>query len=344
MTLSRHLRAPRQLAALLLAALIAATLLAAALMPALAWSAAPAAPGASAFPVATSAGPYVNPSPAEIRALLYDAAVAHDIPPKILYAIAWQESTWRQFNASGDPLIGHDGKGVGIMQVTSVPLGTDVTRLRTDIAYNIDVGAGILDEKWGYAPTVFSVIGGGDRRCYEDWFFAVWAYNGLTPGNPYPYLVWGHVADGRGRWTGLAVTPVPAKRLVDGMPPKGVTVPTPQPEHWWSATRLPKPSLSTPRAQKRVGAGVRFSVSGTLSPQHAAGAHSVVLQASRWNGSSWSLKRTLLTTNRDAGDATRWAVTFALGTPGRWKLAAAALPDADHAAATSRPAVVTVVR
>ncbi len=306
------------------AALLAVALLAAAAAPA-------------------EAGAYVNPSSAEIRALLYDAAVAHDIPPKILYAIAWQESTWRQFDANGDPLIGGDG-GVGIMQVTSVPLGTDVTRLRTDIAYNIDVGAGILDEKWGYAPSVFSVIGGGDRRCYEDWFFAVWAYNGLTPGNPYPYLVWGHVADGRGRWTGLAVTPVSAKRLVDGLPPKGVTVPTPQPEHWWSATPLPKPSLSAPRAQKRVGAGVRFSVSGTLSPQHTAGAHSVVLQASRWNGSSWSLKRTLLTTNRDAGDATRWAVTFALGTPGRWKLAAAALSDADHAAATSRPAFVTVVR
>ena len=230
------------------------------------------------------------------------------------------------------------------MQVTDVPLGTDVDRLKTDIAYNIDVGAGILDEKWGYAPSVFSVIGGGDRRCYEDWFFAVWAYNGLTPGNPYPYLVWGHVADGRGRWTGLAVTPVSAKRLVDGMPPRGATVPTPQPEHWWSATRLPRPSMSAPRAQKRVGAGARFTVSGTLLPRHTAGAHSVVLLASRWNGSSWSLKRTLLTTNRDAGAATRWAATFSLGTPGRWKLTPEALPDADHAAATSKPAFVTVVR
>ena len=41
-----------------------------------------------------------NPPPAEIRALLYEAAVAHDIPPRILYAIAWQESTWRQFDAT----------------------------------------------------------------------------------------------------------------------------------------------------------------------------------------------------------------------------------------------------
>jgi len=345
MILPRHLRALRPVAgaaallatALLAAVLVTAALLAASLTPAPAQAAAPSAP------VASSTGTSVNPSPAEIRALLYEAAVAHDIPPRILYAIAWQESTWRQFDANGDPLVSRDG-GIGIMQVTSIPSGTDVTRLRADIVYNIDVGASILDEKWGYAPSVFSVIGGGDRRCYEDWFFAVWAYNGLTPGNPYPYLVWGHIADGRGRWTGFAATPVSSKRLVDGLPPRGGTVPTPQPEHWWSATPLPTPSLGAPRAQKRVGAGNRFSVSGALSPRHAAGAHSVVLLASRWNGRSWSLKRTLLTTNRDAGEATRWAVTFALGRPGRWKLAAAALPDSDHAAATSRSSFVTVLR
>ena len=285
----------------------------------------------------------MNPSPAAIRALLHDAAVAHDIPPKILYAVAWQESAWRQFDAAGDPLISRDG-GIGIMQVTTIPAGVDAARLRTDIAYNIDVGVSILDEKWTYAPSVFPVIGGGDRRCYEDWFFAVWAYNGWVAGNLYPYLIWAHIADGRGRWTGIAATPVAKSRLVSGLPPKGVPVPTPQPEHWWSATPLPRPVLGAPRAQKRVGAGDRFSVSGALSPRHPAGAHSVELRAYRWNGSAWALRRTLLTTNRDAGDATRWSVTFALGKTGRWKLTAAALPDADHAAATSRSAIVTVVR
>jgi hypothetical protein len=317
-------------AAVLTAALLAAVLF----MPASASAAAPA-------PLTLVGG--VNPPPAEIRALLYDAAVAHDIPPKILYAVAWQESTWRQFDATGAPLISGDG-GIGIMQVTTIPEGVDADRLRTDVAYNIDVGAGILDEKWGYAPTVFAVIGAADRRCYEDWFFAVWAYNGLKPDNPYPYLIWGHIADGRGRWTGQPVTPVSRKLLVDGLPPKGVVVPTPQPEHWWSATPLPRPVLSAPKAQKRVGAGDRFTVSGTLSPRHTAGAHSVVLLASRWNGSSWVLRRTLLTTNRDNGDVTRWSASFALGVTGRWRLVASALPDADHAATTSRPAFVTVTR
>jgi hypothetical protein len=333
MTLPRHLRAALAAAALLAAALPAAALLAAA----------PVRASAPAAPEALTAVGASNPPAAEIRDLLYQAAVAHDIPPKILYAVAWQESTWRQFNAAGGPLISGDG-GIGIMQVTSIPDGVDAGRLRTDIAYNIEVGASILDEKWTYAPSVFPVIGQGDRRCYEDWFFAVWAYNGWTAGNLYPYLIWGHIADGRGHWTGLAVTPVGKSRLVNGFPPAGAAVATPQPEHWWSATRLPKPVLSAPRVQKRVGAGDRFSVSGLLSPAHAAGAHSVELRAHRWNGSAWVLRRTLLTTNRDAGDATRWAVTFALGKTGRWRLTAAALPDADHAAATSRAAVFTVVR
>ena len=291
-----------------------------------------------------SAGAYVTPSPAEIRGLLYDAAVAHDIPPKILYAVAYQESTWRQFDANGDPLIGSDGKGIGILQVTTVPDGVDRDRLKTDIAYNIDVGAGILDTKWTYAPSVFPVIGDGSRRCYEDWFFAVWAYNGWTPANQYPYLFWGHIADGHGLWTGETVTAYPASSLVNGMPPQVASVARPQPEHWWSPTRLPKPALSAPHVQKRVAVGARFSVSGTLSPQHLAGAHSVVLDAYRWSGSAWALRRTLLTTDRDAGDISRWAVTFALGKTGRWKLVAAALPDADHAATTSKPAFVTVVR
>ena len=298
---------------------------------------------AAAAPAPASAGSYVNPSPAQIRAKLSAAAVDRLIPPRILYAVAYQESTWRQFDANGDPLISRDG-GIGIMQVTTIPDGIDVARLKTDIDYNIAVGADILLTKWGYAPSVFPVIGAGDTRCYEDWFFAVWAYNGLTANNPYPYKIWTHIADGRGLWTGLAVTTVPETSLVNGLPPKLASIAAPQPEHWWSPTPLPKPQLSAPRAQKRVAAGDKFTVSGTLSPLHPAGAHSVELLVSRWDGSRWVLRRTVLTTNRDSGSVTRWAATFALAKTGRWKLVASALADADHSAATSSPAYVTVVR
>jgi hypothetical protein len=288
-----------------------------------------------------SAGPYVNPSTAEIRAKLQAAAATSGVPPKILYAIAFQESTWRQFDAHGDPLIGADGLGIGIMQVTSYDLfHFDVARLKTDIDYNIACGVQILLEKRTWTP----LIGDGDARCYENWFYAVWAYNSWTAGNPYPYQVWRHVADGpEGWWTGVAVTPVPASALVNGL---GVTIPTPQPAHYWSPTPLPKPSLSAPQAPARVKAGVRFTVSGTLAPLHVAGAHSVEVRCYRIGSgegaSGWVLKRTVLSTNSDAGALTRWAAQFALAKAGRWKLVACALPDVDHAATSSKPAYVFV--
>jgi hypothetical protein len=284
---------------------------------------------------AASASP--NPSTAEIRAKLRAAAIARGIPPEILYAIAFQESTWRQFDANGDPLIGFDGLGIGIMQVTSyVAYDLDVERLKTDIGYNIAAGADILLEKRTWTP----VIGDGDTRCYETWFYAVWAYNSWTADNPYPYQVWKHVADGpEGWWTGAPVTTVPKSSLVNGL---GVTIPTPQPAHYWSPTPLPKPTLSAPRAPARVKAGARFTVSGTLAPQHAAGAHSVEVRCYRTGGGGWILKKTVLSTNGDAGELTTWTAQFGLAKIGRWKLVAHAPADVDHAAASSKPAYVTV--
>ena len=296
---------------------------------------------AAALALLSAAGPAAaatNPGAAEIRAKLSAAAVARDIPPKLLYGIAFQESSWRQFDAAGKPLISADG-GIGIMQVTSYG-DFDVDLLKTDIDYNIAAGADILLEKWGYAPSVIPVIGDGSRFCYENWFYAVWAYNGWTAGNPYPYQVWGHIAAGpAGLWTGLPVTPVPASSLVDG---RGVTVPTPLPAHYWSPVPLPAPQLGAPVAPARVRAGVRFSVSGVLSPQHPAGAQSVVIRCYRRTGSRWVLKRTVAAVNADDGDVTRYQAAFALGTPGAWRLRAYAPADAGHAAASSATTSITV--
>ncbi|MEI6448764.1 MAG: hypothetical protein WCP98_02295 [Actinomycetes bacterium] len=315
---------PRRLAGVRAAALVAFCAILAAALIAAACLSEPAAAGA-------------NPSTAEIRAKLYDAAVAGDVPPKIVYAIAFQESTWRQFDANGDPLIGYDGLGIGIMQVTSYELfHFDVARLKTDIDYNIACGVQILLEKRTWTP----LIGDGDRRCYENWFYAVWAYNAWTADNPYPYQVWAHVAAGpEGWWTGQPVTPVAKSSLVDGL---GVAMPTPQPAHYWSPTPLLKPTVSAPRAPSVVRAGARFAVSGTLSPAHPAGARSVQIRCYRANGSTWVLMRTVAATNEDAGGATRYVAGVALAQTGRWRLRAYAPADADHAAASSAARAVTV--
>jgi len=171
-----------------------------------------------------------NPSNEAIQTMLYNAAVARGIPPEILYGIAWQESGWRQFNSNGDPLMSADGYGsIGIMQVTPSSCGgCNVDSLKWDINYNINAGADILIGKWSWTPS----IGDDDMNCYENWFYAVWAYNGWVANNSYPYTVWSHIASGAyGRWAGVPVTAVPHEWLPGGI---GVQIPTPQPAHYFS--------------------------------------------------------------------------------------------------------------
>jgi hypothetical protein len=132
---------------------------------------------------------------------------------------------------------------------------------------------------------------------------------------------------------------VPRASLVRGF---GVAVPTPEPAHYWSPVPLPKPALGAPRAPGTVAAGARFTVTGTLSPRHPAGARSVEIRCYRFNGSAWVLRRTVLATNRDAGDATRYEARFALGKAGRWSLRAYAPADAEHSGVSSAARAVSV--
>jgi putative cell wall-binding protein len=107
----------------------------------------------------------------------------YNIPPVLLKAIAWMESGWYQ-NAKNpldksplpdQPLMGYDGIGIGIMQISSYdPEDTvEVDKLKNDIDYNIEVGCQLLNQKWRAYPK----IGNGDRNILENWYFAVWGYN-----------------------------------------------------------------------------------------------------------------------------------------------------------------------
>jgi len=162
---------------------------------------------------------------AAIKASLRAAAVRRGIPPEILYAIAYAESRWTQFDEHGAPLVSPDG-GIGIMQVTSSGgLDVDVKRLRSDLDYNIAAGTDLLLAKRAATP----VIGDGGQQCYENWFYAVWAYNGWIPENPYPHVVWEYMATGpHGWWEGVPATPVHPSLYVNGL---GTECETPQPVH-----------------------------------------------------------------------------------------------------------------
>ena len=119
------------------------------------------------------------------------------VPPVLLKSIAWIESVITQadqsvpFLAIGPALVSFDC-GHGIMQVTSgmtVPLGEngrpspEQALVATHFANNIARGAVILADKWNRAPENRPIAGtdtNSDPAIIENWYFAVWSYNGFT--------------------------------------------------------------------------------------------------------------------------------------------------------------------
>lgn len=125
---------------------------------------------------------YVNPSYDEINQIIEAIAKEKEIPSIILKTIAFKESSWRQFDKQGNPLLSRpEHPAIGIMQVATYKdedLET-INKLKTDIEFNIRMGADLLNEKWRFTPT----IGDGDRNKLENWYFALWAYNIWTDKN-----------------------------------------------------------------------------------------------------------------------------------------------------------------
>ena len=118
----------------------------------------------------------------EIGEKIEDMANKYNIPPVLLKAVAWMESGWKQYKLddsgqplTDQPLIGRDGIGIGIMQISSYDPKDQVTidKLKNDINYNLEVGCQMLNQKWRANPK----IGNGDRNVLENWYFAVWGYN-----------------------------------------------------------------------------------------------------------------------------------------------------------------------
>ena len=118
------------------------------------------------------------------------------VPPSLLKAVGWVESMWQQFNDKNVPLLSPDF-GYGIMQITSGMAGAtgDPTGLGTvplttqdhiggDYLYNIAYGARMLAQAFLAEPA----IDNRDPTILEDWYYALWAYNGWgyanNPNNP----------------------------------------------------------------------------------------------------------------------------------------------------------------
>jgi hypothetical protein len=119
------------------------------------------------------------------------------VPPTLLKAISWVESSITQTGGSGPwgsigPALVSFDCGHGITQVTSgmtAPLGEagratpEQALVATHFAYNVARGAWILADKWNNAPENRPIAGidtNGLPDIVENWYFAVWSYNGFT--------------------------------------------------------------------------------------------------------------------------------------------------------------------
>jgi hypothetical protein len=130
------------------------------------------------------------------RAAGSNELVSGYIPPILLKAIAYVESGWAQ--ASYDPVVdygeigpvlsSHDC-GYGIMQVTTgmqnisgIP-NSDQAMIGAHYAFNIARGARILGDKWNLAPEFRPIVGDRDPGVIENWYYALWGYNGFAFSN-----------------------------------------------------------------------------------------------------------------------------------------------------------------
>lgn len=107
------------------------------------------------------------------------------VPPKIacqiLKPIAAAESIWQQFCPdTGDTVISFDC-GFGVMQVTSGAANYG-PMLASDAIWNVGAGTQILIRKWN-EEFRGGPIGDSDPMILENWYYAVWAYNGFVFGN-----------------------------------------------------------------------------------------------------------------------------------------------------------------
>jgi hypothetical protein len=79
--------------------------------------------------------------------------------------------------------------GYGLGQITSGMFnntGTAAARqalIASHFLFNIAEGVRILADKWNSAPRFRPIAGNGDPEMLEDWYYAIWSYNGFWFGN-----------------------------------------------------------------------------------------------------------------------------------------------------------------
>ena len=123
-----------------------------------------------------------NPPREELEKMIEEVAIKRGIPPVILKSIARVESVFEHYNRDGSPKI--SGTSIGLMQINNKHGGYDTNKLKYDIMYNIEAGADVLLNKWSMSSyQSVASVGNMDPNVLENWYFALWAYNGWAQSN-----------------------------------------------------------------------------------------------------------------------------------------------------------------
>ena len=114
------------------------------------------------------------------------------IPPTIYKSIAWIEASWAQANhevpwGGVGPALRSFDCGYGLGQVTTgMSNGTGTASVKQALVgshflFNVAEGVRILASKWNsdFRP----IAGEGDPSALEDWYYAIWSYNGFAASN-----------------------------------------------------------------------------------------------------------------------------------------------------------------
>ncbi len=158
------------------------------------------------------------------------------VPAVILKSIAQIESSMAHFYNNGDVKVSRTGN-LGLMQVGNSHGMFDTERLKYDIDYNLEAGIEILLMKWSSSVQNYSIssVGNMDPNILENWYFAIWAYNGWASSNnpisnskAYQTRVYEIAKEQFGQ----DITPIDMAYLpYSGKPAKKLNVPTPENSH-----------------------------------------------------------------------------------------------------------------
>lgn len=132
----------------------------------------------------TTTGYSLNYTKKELEDKIEKIALERGVPSVFLKSIAQVESNLQHFNTDGTPKISRGGH-IGLMQVGNRYNLFNTEKLKYDVDYNINAGIEVLLIKWQDSVRNKSVssVGDMDPNVLENWYFALWAYNGWIDRN-----------------------------------------------------------------------------------------------------------------------------------------------------------------